>query len=64
MMEERSCKLIKGFTLIELLVVISIIAVLMSIMMPALNKVRSQAKKTVCLSNCRQWCTAGSNIYF
>jgi len=47
----------KGFTLIELLVVISIIAVLMSIMMPALAKVREQAKKTVCMTNLKQWGT-------
>ena len=40
-----------GFTLIELLVVISIIAVLMSIMMPALARVREQAKQTSCMSN-------------
>lgn len=45
----------KGFTLIELLVVISIIAVLMSIMMPALGRVREQAKKTVCMTNLKQW---------
>jgi prepilin-type N-terminal cleavage/methylation domain-containing protein/prepilin-type processing-associated H-X9-DG protein len=38
----------KGFTLIELLVVISIIALLMAIMMPALSKVRKIAKLTVC----------------
>jgi prepilin-type N-terminal cleavage/methylation domain-containing protein len=50
----------KGFTLIELLVVISIIAVLMSIMMPALAKVRENAKRTICLSNCRQWNIAAS----
>jgi prepilin-type N-terminal cleavage/methylation domain-containing protein/prepilin-type processing-associated H-X9-DG protein len=44
----------KGFTLIELLVVISIIALLMAIMMPALNKVRASAQSTVCKSNLRQ----------
>jgi len=48
----------KGFTLIELLVVISIIAVLMSIMMPALNKVREQAKSTVCMTSMRNLSTA------
>jgi prepilin-type N-terminal cleavage/methylation domain-containing protein len=43
-----------GFTLIELLVVISIIALLLSIMMPALGRVKKIAKQTVCLTNIRQ----------
>ncbi|AQQ71116.1 putative major pilin subunit [Limihaloglobus sulfuriphilus] len=44
----------KGFTLIELLVVISIIALLMAIMMPALSKAREQAIKTTCMSYFKQ----------
>ena len=45
----------KGFTLVELLVVIAIIALLMSILMPALTRVRQQAKTVVCQSNLKQW---------
>ena len=45
----------RAFTLIEMLIVISIVALLLAILLPALTRVRRQARSTACRANLHQW---------